>query len=148
MDDYNNQNNFNPNNQNNFDQNSQNNFNQNNQYNQPYQYQQGGQYNPNQQFNQAYQYPQYQETPEPGKNFAIASLVLGIVTLVCCGNIITAVLGVIFGIISKQRQKENNGMATAGLIISIVGIVLWIIAIVFLIATDALASYSYFNYYY
>lgn len=143
MDDYNNQNNFNPNNQNNFDQNNQNNFNQNNQYNQPYQYQQGGQYNPNQQFNQAYQYPQYQETPEPGKNFAIASLVLGIVTFVCCGNIITAVLSIIFGIISKQRQKENNGMATAGIVLSIIALVLGIVFSIIAFATGLLDVYTY-----
>lgn len=147
MDDYNNQNNFNPNNQNNFDQNNQNNFNQNNQYNQPYQYQQGGQYNPNQQFNQAYQYPQYQETPKPGKNFAIASLVLGIATFFCCGNIITAVLGIVFGAISKSRQKENNGMATAGIVLSVVALVLGIIGVIVAAATGMLESYYYYYYF-
>ncbi len=142
MDDYNNQNNFNPNNQNNFDQNNQNNFNQNNQYNQPYQYQQGGQYNPNQQFNQAYQYPQYQETPEPGKNFAIASLVLGIASFFCCGTI-CSILGIIFGVISKQRQKENNGMATAGIVLSIIALVLGIVFSIIAFATGLLDVYTY-----
>lgn len=138
MDDYNNQNNFNPNNQNNFD--------QNNQYNQPYQYQQGGQYNPNQQFNQAYQYPQYQETPEPGKNFAIASLVLGIASFFCCGTI-CSILGIIFGIMSKSRQKENNGMATAGIVLSVVALVLGIIGVIVAVATGMLESYYYYYYF-
>ncbi len=142
MDDYNNQNNFNPNNQNNFDQNNQNNFNQNNQYNQPYQYQQGGQYNPNQQFNQAYQYPQYQETPEPGKNFAIASLVLRIASFLCCGTICT-IIGIIFGIMSKSRQKENNGMATAGIVLSIIALVLGIVFSIIAFATGLLDAYTY-----
>lgn len=124
--------------------NNQNNFNQNNQ---PYQYQQGGQYNPNQQMNQPinqpYQYQQFQEQPESGKNFAIASLVLGIVTFVCCGNIITAVLSIIFGIISKQRQKENNGMATAGIVLSIIALVLGIVFSIIAFATGLLDAYTY-----
>lgn len=128
--------------------NNQNNFNQNNQ---PYQYQQGGQYNPNQQMNQPinqpYQYPQYQETPEPGKNFAIASLVLGIATFFCCGNIITAVLGIVFGAISKSRQKENNGMATAGIVLSVVALVLGIIGVIVAAATGMLESYYYYYYF-
>ena len=74
------------------------NFNQNNQNNQYNQYNQ--QYD--QQYNQPYQYPQYQEQPEqPGRNFAIASLVLGIVSFFCCGTI-CSILGIIFGVISKQ----------------------------------------------
>lgn len=124
--------------------NNQNNFNQNNQ---PYQYQQDGQYNPNQQMNQPinqpYQYQQFQEQPESGKNFAIASLVLGIVTFVCCGNIITAVLSIIFGIISKQRQKENNGMATAGIVLSIIALVLGIVFSIIAFATGLLDAYTY-----
>lgn len=133
MDDYNNQNNFNQNNQ-------------NNQYNQPYQYQQGGQYNPNQQYNQAYQYPQYQENPEPGKNLAIASLVLGIASFFCCGTI-CSILGIIFGVMSKSRQKENNGMATAGIVLSVVALVLGIIGIVVGIATGLFDYYAYYNFY-
>lgn len=128
--------------------NNQNNFNQNNQ---PYQYQQGGQYNPNQQMNQPinqpYQYQQFQEQPEPGKNFAIASLVLGIATFFCCGNIITAVLGIVFGAISKSRQKENNGMATAGIVLSVVALVLGIIGVIVAAATGMLESYYYYYYF-
>lgn len=124
--------------------NNQNNFGQNNQYNQPYQYQQGAQYNPNQQNNQPYQYPQFEEQPESGRNFAIASLILGIVSFFCCGTI-CSILGIIFGVISKQRQKENNGMATAGIIISIIALVLWIIGIIFAIATGFFVD-SYYYY--
>lgn len=135
MDDFNNQNNFDPN--------SQNNFNQNNQ---PYQYQQGGQYNPNQQMNQPinqpYQYQQFQEQPESGKNFAIASLILGIVSFFCCGTI-CSILGIIFGIISKQRQKENNGMATAGIVLSIIALVLGIVFSIIAFATGLLDVYTY-----
>lgn len=121
MDDYNNQNNFN-------------------------QYNQSEQYNPNQQMNQPYQYPQYQDNPEPGKNFAIASLVLGIVSFFCCGTI-CSILGIIFGVISKQRQKENNGMATAGIVLSIITLVLGILGIIIGIATGLLNFYTYSYYF-
>lgn len=117
--------------------NNQNNFNQNNQYNQPYQY------DPNQQNNQPYQYPQYQEQPESGRNFAIASLVLGIISFFCCGTI-CSILGIVFGVISKQRQKENNGMATAGIVLSIITLVLGVIGIIISITTGILAESYYF----
>lgn len=123
--------------------NNQNNFNQNNQYNQPYQYQQGTQYDPNQQYNQAYQYPQFEEQPESGRNFAIASLILSIVSFFCCGPI-CSILGIVFGVISKQRQKENNGMATAGIIISIIALVLWVIGIIVAFATGIMDAYFYY----
>lgn len=118
----------------------------NNQNNQPYQYQQGGQYNPNQQMNQPinqpYQYQQFQEQPESGKNFAVASLVLGIVSFFCCGTI-CSILGIIFGVISKQRQKENNGMATAGIVLSIIALVLGIVFSIIAFATGLLDAYTY-----
>lgn len=54
---------------------------------------------------------------------AVASLVLGIVSLLplCCVNTITAVLGLIFGIISIKSSKR--GMAIAGIILSVIAIV-------------------------
>lgn len=123
----------------NFNQNNQNN--QNNQYNQQYDQQYNQQYD--QQYNQPYQYPQYQEQPEqPGRNFAIASLVLGIVSFFCCGTI-CSILGIIFGVISKQRQKENNSMATAGIVLSIITLVLGIIFTIIAISTGLLEAYSY-----
>ena len=69
---------------------------------------------------------------------AIASLVMGIISLVCCGSIF-AILGIIFGAVSLSRKKQQNGMAIAGLIISCIALVLWLVAIIFL------ASTGYFN---
>lgn len=61
--------------------------------------------------------------------FAIASMVLGIVSLVCCcaGNV-TAILGLIFGILALTKTKKD-GMALAGVITSSVAIVLSIVTI-------------------
>lgn len=63
------------------------------------------------------------------KNYGIASLVLGIVSLVCCG-LFASVPGLIFGILSLKKKKENNGMAIAGIVLSIIGIVLTIVGII------------------
>lgn len=112
-----------------------------NQYNQQYNNQYNNQYN--QQYNQPYQYPQYQEQPEqPGRGFAIASLVLGIVSFFCCGTI-CSILGIIFGVISKQRQKENNGMATVGIVLSIITLVLGIVFTIIAISTGLMEAYTY-----
>ena len=110
------------------------NQNQNPQYGNPYppnqnqnpQY--GNPYPPNQ--NQNPQYgnpypPNYNQRPadnrkeEPGKGFAVASMVLGLISLVlfCTGiNIITAILAIVFGIIHLVKQKQNPGMAVAGIV--------------------------------
>ena len=62
---------------------------------------------------------------EPGKGFAIASLVCGLVSILCCGGIL-AILAVVFGIIAK-KQGSTSGMATAGIII---GGILFVLGIV------------------
>ena len=85
---------------------------------------------PNQQYgapNQQYQpYPnnnmynnQYQVDPEEKKaqNFGVASLILGIVSFFCCG-LFSAIPGLVLGIVSIKKKKENNGLAVAGIIIS------------------------------
>jgi cbb3-type cytochrome oxidase subunit 1 len=64
-----------------------------------------------------------QSAPSNGK--AIASLVLGIVSIVFCVygiGIVTGIIGLVLGISAK---KENpSGMATAGIVLSIIGIVI------------------------
>ena len=61
---------------------------------------------------------------EPGKNQAIASLVLGIASLVIpYANLILAIIGIVM---ATQAKKLGNtgGMVTAGLVLSIIGIVI------------------------
>ncbi len=72
-----------------------------------------------------------------GSGFAIASMVLGILSLVigCCYGIgiIPAIIGVILGAISLNQQRPGRGMAIAGLVTSILGIlcgIFWILAFV------------------
>ncbi len=63
---------------------------------------------------------------------AIASLVLGIISLVLsfCGlgiiSVFTAIVGIVLGTLGR-KDPEKKGMATAGLICSIIALVLGIV---------------------
>ena len=74
-------------------------------------------------------YGEPQPAEQPGKTLAIVSLVSGILSFVCCGTI-ASIVALICGILSKKKQPENNGMATAGIILGAIGIALSVIAII------------------
>lgn len=82
---------------------------------------------------------------EPADNatpsISIAGLVMGIVSIVlmcCCGSgIIFAIPGLIMSIIGNKQTK--TGVGTAGLVCSIVGIVLNILSIIYWVLSGALA---------
>jgi len=68
---------------------------------------------------------------EGGKGLSIASLILGIVAVLCgctcgCSNLIFGVLAIIFAAVAKKKQQE--GPNTVGLILGIVGLVLGLIS--------------------
>ncbi len=73
---------------------------------------------------------------------AIASLVLGIVSLFCFG-LVTGILAIVFSRIATQEiaashgSQTGAGMAKAGFIIGIIGLVLWA-AYLLLVLTGAL----------
>lgn len=81
---------------------------------------------------------------------AIASLILGIIGLVlaiscCCAffSITFSILGLIFGIISNDSQGKKNGMAIAGIICSIIGMVVFLLVVIgsiLFVATDTFSS--------
>lgn len=95
--------------------------------------------NPNQSYNYAnnngYGTPQNMDGGATG--LAIASLILGIIALLlgCCSPFklvmfIIAALSIIFGILSIQKSQSGHGMAVAGIVCSIIGLVANIIYIV------------------
>lgn len=66
---------------------------------------------------------------------AIASLVLGIISVVCSFigglnlvGLVVGIVGLVLGIVAKK--KAPSGMATAGIVLSIIGIVLTAIVLV------------------
>lgn len=98
--------------------------------------------------------------------FAIISLILGILSILCCCwiapfNLILAIPGLILGIIAIKKGYAGKGMAIAGTICSGVGILLGLVYIILLLigfASLDSAGYSYsdiqdlydysYNYYY
>lgn len=86
----------------------------------------------------------YKSRPADGdasKNgYAVAGMVLGIISLLCCGNLLTAILGLIFGI--KGRKSQKKGMATAGIVTSVIAIVLAVIFFIFCFVGAVLESAS------
>lgn len=87
---------------------------------------------------------------KPQNNYAIASLVLGILSVVTCccccvetlGLILTgvsAVLAIVFAFLSKKNTDgKMDGKAIAGLILGIVGIVMLLTLLVSIVGTYAL----------
>lgn len=59
--------------------------------------------------------------PAPGKGLAVAGLVLGIISFFCI-PVVTGLLGIIFGGVAKSKGYRG-GMATAGIVCGIIGIV-------------------------
>ena len=74
-----------------------------------------------------------EQVNQKGKGFAVAGLVLGIVSVVCCIfsyiSAVVGVLGLIFSALAVQRPN-GKGMGIAGLVLSIVGIGLSLFALV------------------
>lgn len=75
-----------------------------------------------------------------GKGFAIASLVLGICSLVLpYVGTATAIVGLILGVLAKQKLSEAGaptGMATAGIVLSIISLA-WAILVIVLCSACA-----------
>ncbi|MCR5467975.1 MAG: DUF4190 domain-containing protein [Lachnospiraceae bacterium] len=86
------------------------------------------------------------EIKEPSKGFGIASLVLGILSIVTfCTmlNYILAILAIIFGAIhiAKNKGRGGKGMGIAGLVMGIISIVISIIFwTVFVLAIGSMAT--------
>lgn len=112
---------------------------QNDQYNQQYNQQQYNQpqYN-QQQYNQPNNYNnyapnQYQQPEDNSKGLAIASLVLGIVSFFpCCGSV-CSIVGIVLGVLSRKKKPTDNGMATAGIVLSIVALAIWAIYFIYVL---------------
>lgn len=75
--------------------------------------------------------------PDPGAGMAVASLVLGIISLVFaalffCGGMfvapITGILGIIFGVLGR-KSVTRHGSAMAGLITSIIAVAITVVII-------------------
>lgn len=80
-------------------------------------------------------YSPYGAPPPERKGYAIASLVLGILSLVLCcvGGGILGIVGLILGIVSLVKKESKLGMAIAGIITSSFGIVFGIVMLIYVV---------------
>jgi hypothetical protein len=119
-------------------------------YQQPAANWQSGTYQPQPQYpNQQYAYPpQYANYAHPSSGKATASLVLGIISLVffwasifAVVSVICAIIGIVLGSSARKEltPEQGQGKATAGLVCSIIGLVLSVIMLVIFIAVFATA---------
>ncbi len=100
----------------------------------------------------------YTAAPEKKKmiGFAIASLILGILSIICCCfglGWITAIPGIILGIVAVVKKYAGKGCAIAGIICSALAIVLSIVMLIWTMAAgsslmDYVEDYSYSSDYY
>lgn len=84
----------------------------------------------------------------PQNGFGTAALVLGIISLVCVsGYGVLSVLAIIFGALGLGRANRglatNRGMAMAGLIMGIIGLVIGAIVLLIVIANSGSSNYRY-----
>ena len=85
-------------------------------------------------------YPQPQPEPQKQTNgAAVAALILGIVSMLCCG-LPASIAAIICAIVSKNKSPDGkmNGMAIAGLILGIVGVVMTVISLIVTMTTGML----------
>lgn len=69
--------------------------------------------------------------PKSNTGFGIASLVLGIIAVCTLGMwFVPEILGLVFGIITLKNEQAKHGMAKAGVILSVISIVVLILVFV------------------
>ena len=99
---------------------------------------------------QQYYQPPYQQQPMyyapppvPGKGMAIASLVLGICSIVYL--FVLGIVGIVLAVMAKKRMTEAGyppGIANAGLVLSIIGTAIGALLFISCIACVGVASCS------
>lgn len=97
-------------------------------------------------YNNTYSTPNTPLTNNNSNGLGIASLILGIcsIAICCCYGIgaIPAIIGLILGIL--QNKKNANGIATAGIVLGIIGILLnvvWLIYMIIFLSEDGLQDF-------
>lgn len=108
--------------------------------------------NPYEQYPNGYQRPYYHAPMQQRKpiGFAVAALVLGLVSLVgicCCINFVTAPLAIIFGIIALVQKQRGTGMSITGIItatLSLIAVLICFLAFAELVpyAEDIASDYE------
>jgi hypothetical protein len=92
--------------------------------------------------------PGYGGQPQQSSVMAIISLVTGILGVLCCGSFIFAIAALILGFLARREieqsggLKKGSGMATAGIILGGIGIVISIVWTILWITTGSFNFYT------
>lgn len=92
--------------------------------------------------------PQFGAAPRKTDALAITSLVLGILSMICCGmGVVTGIPAVICGHIATGRMKKDpnlqgKGLAVAGLIMGYLGIVVSVVYLIYVVAFGGMAAFE------
>jgi hypothetical protein len=98
-------------------------------------------------------FPNPWQTPQQSGK-AVASLVLGIVSVMCCAGPITGIPAIIFGLLGRrdiarsEGQMDGSGLAVAGIVTGMIGtfgflVYVVVYASIFLMATSTMAGPTY-----
>ena|SRR5277367_881193 len=85
-------------------------------------------------------------------SFAVAGMICGVLSLLCCFKILTGALGITFSFIAlsqinrEPERYEGRELAIAGIILSILGILIAIALIIFGLATGAFQFHRHWNF--
>ena len=111
------------------------------------QYYQQPDYNRQPEQSQPYEYaPQYTDPKQKNDGKAIASMILGIVSLVSCGGFLACpIVGLVLGIVSKKERPEKNSMAVAGIVMCSIALVFTLIYFILMFCVIIPRTYN-FNY--
>lgn len=90
--------------------------------------------------------PAYGGQPQQTSVMSIISLVTGILGICCAGWFILSIAAVVLGFLAKKEiaaGKKGGGMATAGIVLGVIGILLGVLSWI-LIATGTL-DFDYYS---
>lgn len=92
-----------------------------------------------------YQQPMVVPASQPGDGMAVAAFVLGMAGLVFCQILIPSIIATILAVMARKRGLSSNksGLATAGLVLGIIGIVIVSLIILMFLFIFLIASPSY-----
>ena len=83
--------------------------------------------------------PEIAPVPSTARGFGIASLVLGATSLVAGWTFIAPIVGLVLGVMSRRREPDATGLATAGIVLNLVAIAGWALAALGIAAAGVLA---------
>ena len=112
---------------------------------QPYQqpgYAQHPGYPPQPGYVAAYGVAVYPVAPPQPKGLSVTSLVLGLVSLVAGFTFVVPLVGLILGIVGARREPAGRGMAIAGIVISALILMVWVVIIGFFLLAGLFAAGS------